>query len=471
MIFVNSEVSNLKKILIHFPDQGLSRVVPHKAQDWLFEDIVDLEIIKHKEYIYYMQLLLYFLDPQKIKNIPHEKLEDINFYNAQSNLFHNSEFVIEIEKLLLDILQNESIRSEMTAAIVAFEECPFIYFKEFKTYTVGQLAQTFITGISPKGLQFFPPVPNFIFTRDIGIVIHNFLILNKPAKAARQREAIIMRFIFNYHDLFKEIRNNIIELDDLYPSFFSFTEDEETDIMTLEGGDVMMIHPQHVIIGISERTSTAAAKELANLLLNKCHIKKVTLLKIPAKRDFMHIDTIFTQVKKDFWVLYDEFAKNCPQFPVQATKLSLTNDNIHFSTQIYQFQLGQPEPTYFNSIFDLLTDVSMTDFGCKNKPTIVFSGNKEYPFNSREQWTDSCNLLALKEGVVIGYDRNRYTIDAFKKHGFNIVHVEDILNDFKCGKVEPQNLENTFILMPSAELSRARGGFHCMSLPLQREKI
>jgi len=32
-------------------------------------------------------------------------------------------------------------------------------------------------------------------------------------------------------------------------------------------------------------------------------------------------------------------------------------------------------------------------------------------------------------------------------------------------------MSDTLILMPSAELSRARGGFHCMSMPLFRDKV
>ena len=55
---------------------------------------------------------------------------------------------------------------------------------------------------------------------------------------------------------------------------------------------------------------------------------------------------------------------------------------------------------------------------CTGKVKFIYSGNNEFPFDAREQWTDSCNLLALKEGVVLGYDRNDKTIEAFKENGF-----------------------------------------------------
>ncbi len=66
-INVSSEIGNLKRLLVHSPDSGLGKVVPSKAQDWLFEDIVHLDTIRRKEYDYYTKLLLYFLDPAKIK--------------------------------------------------------------------------------------------------------------------------------------------------------------------------------------------------------------------------------------------------------------------------------------------------------------------------------------------------------------------------------------------------------------------
>src|SRR5213080_1158655 len=107
-------------------------------------------------------------------------------------------------------------------------------------------------------------------------------------------------------------------------------------------------------------------------------------------------------------------------------------------------------------------DISEKDFDSKNKVRFIYSGNNEFPFDTREQWTDSCNLLALKEGVVLGYDRNDKTVEAFRNAGFSIVHVNDLLEQFENEETTPDELENTLILIPSAELSRARGGFHCM---------
>ncbi len=64
---ITSEVGTLRRLLIHSPDSSLGKVVPSKAQDWLFEDIVHLETVRKKEYDFYIKILLFFLDPEKIK--------------------------------------------------------------------------------------------------------------------------------------------------------------------------------------------------------------------------------------------------------------------------------------------------------------------------------------------------------------------------------------------------------------------
>jgi len=105
---VTSEIGNLRAVLIHSPDNGLGKVVPSKAQDWLFEDIVHLDTMRKNEYDYYIKLLMYFLDPEKIKG----KLAQIDlaqsnraFFKPDNKNFHASNKVIEIQTLLEDILQ------------------------------------------------------------------------------------------------------------------------------------------------------------------------------------------------------------------------------------------------------------------------------------------------------------------------------------------------------------------------------
>jgi arginine deiminase len=152
----------------------------------------------------------------------------------------------------------------------------------------------------------FPPIPNFIFTRDIGIVINDHILLNKPAKKARTREAMLMKYIFFNHPIFAGYQDKILEIPDSPHQFLIPRESDEKKV-TLEGGDVMVITKDHVLIGVSERTTMEAVHQVSNLLFEKNIVKKITVIKIPKRRDYMHIDTIFTQVKRNVWVMLGVF--------------------------------------------------------------------------------------------------------------------------------------------------------------------
>src|SRR5690606_19608753 len=98
-------------------------------------------------------------------------------------------------------------------------------------------------------------------------------------------------------------------------------------------------------------------------------------------------------------------------------------------------------------------------------------GKGELPYSDREQCTDSSNVLALRVGVVLGYDRNDGILEAFREAGFEVMGAEELLRAFEEGFKKPEELNDMIVTIPSAELSRARGGFHCMSLPLERENV
>jgi len=469
---VSTEIGRLRKLLIHSPDSGLGKVVPSKAQDWLFEDIVHLDTIRKDEYDYYIKLLMYFLDPEKIKG----KLSDIDasasnrsFFKPDDAGFHNSESVIEIQNLLADVLQDSSIRKKLTAAVCAIEGCTYRLQLQMIETDPKELAKIFISGSMDGDLMIFAPIPNLIFTRDVGITINQHILLNKPAKKARSRETLLMRYIFFNHPLFAAYTDNILEIPDAAQHFLRPGEEEEHRT-TLEGGDVMMVSPNHVLIGCSERTSAWGANEAIKLLFDNNVVDKVTVVRIPNKRDFMHIDTVFTQVKRNVWVLLSSISKNQIANPGEPINFLIEPD-AKDTTEITQFSKNQAQPKTFESIEALLGDISKNELGSTEETQFIYSGNGTFPYDAREQWTDSCNLLAIKEGVVLGYDRNDKTVEAFKSNGFTVIKVKDLINDLESGAANADELKDTLVLMPSAELSRARGGFHCMSLPLLRDEL
>jgi arginine deiminase len=474
-VSVSSEIGKLRRLLVHSPDSGLGKVVPSKAQDWLFEDIVHLDTIRRKEYDYYTKILLYFLDPEKIRG----RLTDIDdernkraFYKPGNDQFFRSDKVVELQWLLADILMDHEIKLKLVASVCAIEACSYDTQKDLQQLSPVDLAKTFISGTMTDDQMLFAPIPNFIFTRDIGIVINNYVLLNKPAKKARTREALLAKYIFFNHPLFAEYQDNIIELADTHHHFLLPREGDDKKV-TLEGGDVMVVSKDHVLIGVSERTSMEAAYQAIKVLFEKNVVKKITIIKIPKKRDYMHIDTIFTQVKRNVWILLGNFSRKAMKHEDEDTvQWILENNKKEDKMKIIQFRKKDPSnPEYFDNLEDLLTDISKNDLECTEKVRFLYSGNNEFPFDAREQWTDSCNLLALKEGVVLGYDRNDKTVEAFRTNGFNVIHAHELITALEKGVINPDEMENTLILMPSAELSRARGGFHCMSMPLHRDNI
>ncbi|MCE7064157.1 arginine deiminase family protein [Dyadobacter sp. CY326] len=474
VINVSTETGKLKRLLIHSPDRGLGKVVPSKAQDWLFEDIVHLDTMRRDEYDYYVKLLLYFLDPEKIKG----KLADIDgdvtrsFFIPGGENYFASECVVDVQKLLGEILENAEVRVKLTAAICGIERCSFKVQEELNAFDPHELARIFISGSYSDKRMLFAPLPNLIFMRDIGIVINDHILLNKPAKTARTRESILSQFVFFYHPMFANVKERIIEIPENERHFLLPDDEKASDFQrcTLEGGDVMMVAPNHLVIGCSERTSLYAAQQVMKLLFGKNIVSKITIVKIPKKRDYMHIDTIFTQVKKNVWVLLGSLARLGDEAKKKDLLHFFAPQDTNKEFRIMQFTKDNvQQPTEIDNLEDLLTSISVDDLGVKEPVKFIYSGNNEFPYGEREQWTDSCNLLALNDGVVVGYDRNDKTLDAFRKQGYQVISAKDLLQKFENDELSPDTLTDTFITLPSAELSRARGGSHCMSMPIARE--
>src|SRR5690606_8151004 len=172
--------------------------------------------------------------------------------------FYKSDKVVELQWLLGEILENREIRLKLIASVCALENCSYQLQEELAEMDGHKLAKIFISGSMNDREMLFPPIPNFIFTRDIGITINDHILLNKPARKARTREALLVKYILFYHPYFESYRDKIIELPDTKHHFLLPKEAQEHKV-TLEGGDVMMVSKDHLLIGVSERTSWDAA--------------------------------------------------------------------------------------------------------------------------------------------------------------------------------------------------------------------
>ncbi len=415
MVNVTSEIGPLQKVIVHRPDKGISRVSPKKAEELLFDDIVFLPQMQ-REYDEFIRILKAFVGEKN---------------------------VLEIQDLLVESLdENPAVKQDLIDRIIEYEELPHDINSQIAGLPADKLAELLITGYWEEEDYFiFDPIPNFIFTRDIAVTVKDYVIITKAAKEARHRENLLTRFVFFAHPMFEEVREqgHLINLNhvDLFPP------SRKGERVSIEGGDMMMIQENFLLIGCSERTTEHAIKSLTKVLFEKGVIENVVQINIPSDRSTMHIDTLFTRISETDIVCYK---------PVVYDGIS--------SNVIVRRRSGDEE--IYSSVREFFWAEIHRDM------RFIFSGGGQSPYQEREQWTDGCNLVAIRPGVAITYDRNPKTELAFKKKGYSVVHASYLLDQFDNGLLKPEQVKDTIILLSSGELSRARGGSHCMTCPIVR---
>ena len=417
-VHVSSEVGQLLKVIVHRPDDGIARITPKRAEELLFDDIVHLPNMQDEHDIF-TKILRSFLGDDKVK---------------------------ETGELLYEALEDDEItKNELIEMIVDYEELPKSYNLLLKELPNTELTDALITGyLEKEDLILFDPIPNFIFTRDLAVVVNDYVIITKAAKSARHRENLLVRFIFWSHPVFRRLRDEgkIINLNHIE----EFPPSRRGENVSIEGGDIMIINKDYLLIGCSERTTEYSIHALRNKLFEKDIVQNVVQVNIPADRTYMHIDTIFTQIHTNHVVAYKPIIEDGLGSYVEVFR---KDGSMFMYDTIKEFLLAEINPDM----------------------QFIYSARGESPYQEREQWTDGCNLVALKPGVAITYDRNPKTEEAFQDFGYSIVLAKDFIKGVDDGTIDPSKVENTIITIPSNELSRARGGSHCMTCPIERKDI
>lgn len=401
---VTSEVGQLKRVILKRPSKELKNLTPKYLQDLLFDDIPFLEVIQ-KEHDVFTDLLrskgieVLYLEELIAEALSEKKIKEsfLDLFLAESN--QGGADAAELKAFLTE--QTPLVMVENIVAGVRREEVP-----ERKLRLPDMLADPY-----PFLLN---PMPNLYFTRDFAAVVGNGITINRMHQSARRRESIFMEYIMRYHPLFKEHEIPIwLDRD----SSFS-----------IEGGDELILSEKVMAIGISERTDSRAIENLANSLLRKnSTFQKIIAIEIPRTRAFMHLDTVFTMVNSNQFVIHPELIKN-QQLHIYEIELDVINDDLTIKRY-----------DDLEAILKRVLKQSEIDF--------IYCGNGEKIDAAREQWNDGANTLAIAPGEVITYDRNVISNQTMRTHGI-------IVNE-----------------IPSSELSRGRGGPRCMTMPLLRSPM
>ena len=253
------------------------------------------------------------------------------------------------------------------------------------------------------------PLPNHVFTRDTSAWIEQGVTINQMAKRARRRESVHLEAIYRYHPSFADNPHEV------------WSDDVPAPVQA-EGGDILVIGNRCVMIGMGERTSPAAVEILGERLLAAGAVREVLAVELPKGRATMHLDTMMTMIDRDAFTVTAEAEAGLPAYTLRAGATGMSIDR---------------EPDLFRAIARAL-DIDAV--------RIFRTGGDRYE-SEREQWDDGNNVLAVAPGVVIAYDRNVDTNTRLRQGGIEVITV------------------------PSSELSRGRGGPHCMSCPIERDEL
>ena len=255
------------------------------------------------------------------------------------------------------------------------------------------------------------PMPNLYFTRDPFASVGTGVFLHKMRFPTRCRETIYADYIFRFHPDFEGLVKRYYDRD---------------GHANIEGGDVLNLTEDTLAIGISQRTSPDAIEEASrNLFADpEAKIRTVLAFDIPSCRAFMHLDTVFTQIDYDKYTIH----------PAILGPLT-----------VYEITPGVSDPTdlHIRRIDSKLEDI-LEKYTRTDHVQLINCGGDDLIASAREQWNDGSNTLCIAPGKIVVYERNDVTNAILRDEGIQVLE------------------------MPSAELSRGRGGPRCMSMPIIR---
>ncbi|OED41454.1 arginine deiminase [Endozoicomonas sp. (ex Bugula neritina AB1)] len=403
--YVGSEVGQLRKVILHRPELSLKRLTPSNCESLLFDDVLRIEQAG-KEHDQFQKVLRdndvdVYLLTQLLAETLSNKEAKIWILDRQINESRYGKALAKEVYSYLSSLDNFSLAKHLTGGLTTSE--------------LGSTCDSMTLDMLKATDFIIDPIPNHLFTRDTSCWIYGGVSMNPMAKQARKRETVHMRAIYKFHPMFKSA------------DFFTYMGDEDRsyDHSTIEGGDVLVLGKGAVLIGMSERTTPQAVENLTRALFKTGQAKKVIALKLPKARSCMHLDTVFTHMDIDCFTYYPDIMRN--------------------DTACWELTPGAHEELVVTRVKDQFTDAIARALDVPELRMVPTGGDV---FEAeREQWNDANNVLTIKPGVVVTYERNVNTIRNMEDAGIKALTI------------------------PGEDLGRGRGGARCMSCPIERDGI